>query len=478
MALRTRLAASFALAAAVLALAASLLLTHQLTSGLDAALDASLRARGDTLSQQLQPDGRMPNFQDGSTIGQPPTQTLAQVIGADGTVVESSEAAGARSLLTAEELVQARQGPVSVTSALSDGTSVRLLALPAAARSGVPGVSGASAVVAVVGSSRDVVTSGLGAFRMAMWVGGALATVSCGLGAWVIAGAALRPVERMRVEAARISAQDHRFRLPVPPGNDEVARLGATLNDLLQQLHDALGTQRQFVADAGHELRGPLATLRAELELAGRPDRRLPQLQHAVREAITDVDRLARLANDLLSLSSTGQPGRRHTEPSDLAAIARDACAAGRARHPTLHLTLVQQRDESTRDATILGDPGQLRQVLDNLVDNAARACGPGGHLTIELTADTNTEELTLDVLDDGTGFPPEFLPHAFERFSRADPARGDGDGTGLGLAIVAAIVAAHGGAVTAGNRPTGGAAIHLRLPKRRTIIRTPGAQV
>lgn len=465
MTLRTRLTAAFMLAAAVLTLAASLLLTHQLTAGLDAALDASLRARGDALSQQLLPDGTMPNFQDGSTIGQPPTETLAQVIGVDGTVVESSEAAGTTSLLTAEELNQARQGPISVTSALSDGTSVRLLALPAPASTGV---------VAVVGSSRDVVTAGLGAFRTAMLVGGALATLGCGMGAWVIAGAALRPVERMRAEAARVSTQDHRFRLPVPPGNDEVARLGATLNDLLQRLHDALGTQRQFVADAGHELRGPLATLRAELELAARPGRRLSQVQHAVREAITDVDRLARLANDLLTLSSTEQPARRHTEPSDLAAIARDACAAGRARHPTLHLTLVQGVD----DATILGDPGRLRQVVDNLVDNAARACAPGGHLIIELTADADADAFVLDVLDDGTGFPPAFLPHAFERFSRADPTRGDGDGSGLGLAIVAAIVAAHGGAVTAGNRPTGGGAIHLRLPRRGTVAHTPGAQV
>jgi two-component system OmpR family sensor kinase len=460
MALRTRLTAAFALAAAVLTLAASLLLTHQLTAGLDAALDASLRARGDALSQQLQPDGTMPNFQDGSTIGQPPTETLAQVISAAGAVVEASEAAGTTPLLTADQLKQARQGPVSVTRTLSDRTSVRLLALPAPASTGV---------VAVVGSSRDVATTGLGAFRTAMWVGGALTTLGCGLGAWVIAGAALRPVERMRAEAARISTQDHRFRLPVPPGNDEIARLGATLNDLLQQLHGALGTQRQFVADAGHELRGPLATLRAELELAGRPDRHLTQVQHAVREAITDVDRLARLANDLLSLSSTDQPAHRQTEPSDLAAIAGDACTAGVARHPTLHLTLVQGVD----DATILGDPGRMRQVVDNLVDNAARACAPGGHLTIELTADA--DELTLAFLDDGPGFPLEFLPHAFERFSQADPARGDGDGSGLGLAIVAAIVAVHGGTVTAGNRPTGGASVYLRLPRRRTIGRTIG---
>ncbi len=456
MSLRIRLTVSFALAAAVLALAAGMVLMHQLSAGLDTALDASLKSRGDALSQQLHPDGSVPNFQDGTSIGLPATESLAQVIHADGTVIESSEAAGATPLLTIGQLAQARQGTVSLTSALPGGTSIRLLALPAADHGGV---------VVVVGSDRDLVTTGLVAFSTDLWIGGVLTTVGCGLAAWLIAGAALRPVERMRAEAAEISAQDHQFRLPVPPGQDEIARLGATLNHLLQQLHDALGTQREFVANAGHELRGPLATLRAELELAGRPGRPPAQMRDALRNAITDVDRLTRLANDLLTLTSTDEQPNRHTEKLDLAAITRAAVAAVQARHPDLHVAL----ENTGAEASTVGDPGRLRQVIDNLLDNAAKACPPTGHISLSIHVEPTGQQLRLTVRDDGPGFPVAFLPHAFERFSRADPARNDdgGGGNGLGLAIVAAIVAAHGGTVTAHNRDTGGASVQVNLPRR-----------
>jgi two-component system OmpR family sensor kinase len=280
---------------------------------------------------------------------------------------------------------------------------------------------------------------------------------------YLVAGAALRPVEGMRRRAAEISAASADQRLPLPRSHDEVFRLGETLNEMLERLDSGLARERRFVADASHELRTPLTTLRTELELARRRPRSPDELERALHSAGEEVERLVRLAEDLLVLARADERRlllrvERHDVRGLLDAVAgrndSRASAAGRALEVS-----------APEEQTFAGDRARLEQALENLVDNALRY----GEGTVRLTGRAVDGVLVLSVSDEGEGFPPEFLPHAFERFSRADAARTGGAGVGLGLAIAEAIARAHGGNARAANRLEGGAEITLSVPLEPT---------
>jgi signal transduction histidine kinase len=221
----------------------------------------------------------------------------------------------------------------------------------------------------------------------------------------------------------------------VPETGDELERLGTTLNEMLGRLETALEREREFVADAGHELRTPLALLRTELELALRQGTTVEELRDAILMSSREADRLSQLAEDLLLIASADRgrlPLRR--EP-----VSVDQLFGGIVTRFELQ---ARESGKSVRAVpaqglTVDGDLLRLQQALGNLVDNALRYGGSA----IRLEAD----EQGLHVRDDGPGFASGFLPHAFERFSRGDGARGGG-GAGLGLSIVHAIAEAHGG--------------------------------
>ena len=273
------------------------------------------------------------------------------------------------------------------------------------------------------------------------------------LGGYLLAGAALRPIESMRRRAADISTSSLHERLPVPSADDEVSRLGETLNAMLARLEDGLERERRFVADASHELRTPLALLKTELALALKPGRSELELLAALDSAAEQTDRLSRIADDLLLLARAEQGELRlKTEQVDVMDVLEDV--AGRFR--------------STREISVApGDPLvltadrlRLEQALTNLVDNAVRH--GGGAITVSALRENGTAE--LHVVDEGPGFGSEFLPQAFERFTRADEGR-EGEGSGLGLAIVATIARAHRGSARAVNAPGGGADVWISLP-------------
>jgi len=467
MTLRTRLALLFAVAVTAVVAAGGALLVHQLSSGLNTALDVSLTARADALAQQVGPGGTVANFQDGAGNGSllPANETLAQVISPSGTLTESSEGTGNRPLLTVPQLMSARKGRVSINSDFGGGPGVRLLALPVAD-------SGSPPAVVVVGTSRGLVLTAVSRVETGLWLGGPVAVLLGALGAWLLSGAVLRPIERMRAQAAEISAGDSDARLEVPRRRDEIARLGDTINGLLGRLQRALLQQRVFVADAGHELRTPLTMLHAELELAGRPGKDIDSLVAAVRAATLDTDRLIRLAENLLTLARTdsAEVAVQH-QPVDLTRLVKRAVSAF---DNASRAAGVRVDADNCGDVVVTGDPDRLRQVIDNLLDNAVRYAATGDAITVTVTAATRSVGAVLEVLDRGPGFPPAFLPNAFDRFSRADEARTDGAGTGLGLAIVASLVGAHGGTVTANNRPGGGASIRIELPASRATSATP----
>jgi signal transduction histidine kinase len=303
--------------------------------------------------------------------------------------------------------------------------------------------------VIVAGASLEDRDEALQKLLAQLLIGGPVALLLASLLGYWLARAALRPVESIRSEAAAISGEQPARRLPVPRARDEIARLAATLNGMLERLERSRARERRFVADASHELRTPLALLKAELELARRDGRSSDELSNAVASAAEEVDRLVRLAEDLLVLARLDEDGLPlHAEP-----IVLDELLARVARGRLVTVT-------APLGVTLEADRLRVEQALGNLLDNALRHGGG----TIELAASVAGDRVELHVRDEGPGFPPDLLEHAFERFSRAGPARSRGH-AGLGLAIVDSVAKAHGGKAGAANRSRGGADVWIELP-------------
>ena len=283
-----------------------------------------------------------------------------------------------------------------------------------------------------------------------------LALLLASLGGYLLASAALRPVEAMRRRAAGVTATSA-TRLPVPRSRDEVSRLAETLNEMLDRLHASLEHERRFVADASHELRTPLALLRTELDLALRRRRSREELEDALRSAAVETERLSRLAEDLLLIARGDRgtlPLRR--EDVEVGKVLDTVVARFAGRAQAVGATVVVE----PTDARVEADPERLGQALGNLLDNAL---GHGAH-SVVVSAERSNGTVELHVADDGDGFPPGFVDRAFDRFSRADEARSRG-GAGLGLSIVALIADAHGGEASVANRSEGGADAWITLP-------------
>jgi len=454
--LRLRLALLFAAGTGLLIAVVGLAFLLQLTRSLDASLDTALRTRADLLASRASSTGTAGGTDPFATVSG--SEQVAQILTSDGAVLRSSDAAGPATLLDAGQRRTALAGEVSFT-AQANGDRSRLLAAPFDAQG--------RRLLAVVGTGTDITDAAEDRVRTAILIGGPPAVLGAGVAAWLLAGAALRPVERMRRQVADITEHDHDAQLAVPATRDEIARLAVTMNDLLTRLQHALERERGFVADAGHELRTPLAILRAELELAARPGRSRHELAAAVSSAAEEADRLNRLAEDLLLLAraDAGQQFlRRCSVDIDdlLRAAARMAVARGAEDGITVQIG-------GTRGLVLMAEPDRLRRAIDNLLDNAVRHSPPGATVTLSSTREVQdgAPVVVIEVVDTGPGFPPEFLPVAFERFRRADDARTRHDGgSGLGLAIVRSIAIGHGGRAVAANRGKTGVSVRLELPE------------
>lgn len=276
---------------------------------------------------------------------------------------------------------------------------------------------------------------------------------------WLVTRRALRPVEAIRAELAAIAvggggrAGDLSRRVPEPGSRDEVARLARTTNETLAVLEESVGRQRRFVADASHELRSPIASLRTQLEVAAAH----PGLLDA-DEVLADVVRLQHLAADLLLLARLDAGDDVAGTRVDLAALVReDVCE----RVPRDRLPVAVDA-EAGMDAEVRGSRSRLARVLGNLLDNAQRHAGDA--VTVSLRR--QEEQVVLAVADDGPGVPEGERERIFERFVRLDGARSrDEGGAGLGLAIARDVVARYGGTLTVGEAPGGGARFEVRLP-------------
>jgi signal transduction histidine kinase len=415
---------------------------------LDSAINSGLRSRAaDLVALVRETDS---GLRDGraNLVGR--AESFAEVLRADGSVVDSSAAIGNEVLLAEGQLRDALRRPVLFnreSMPTPEGTS-RLLATPVAAHG--------RRWVVVVGTSTESRDEALTDLLQLLLIGGPVALLLASIAAYGVAAAALHPVEAMRARASEISAAQPDRRLPVPPSDDEVARLGRTLNEMLERLGEALEHERAFVADASHELRTPLAILRTELELALAEGRTTTELREAISSVSAEADRLTQLSEDLLTIAQTerGELPLRRTRV-DLRQILESVRRrfARRAQDEGRAIEIVGPQ------LTVSADPLRLEQAIGSVVDNALRY--GAGAIQLELLAAGQSAE--IHVRDHGQGFPATFLPRAFERFSRASSGRRDG-GSGLGLAIVSTVVSAHGGTVRALNWE-GGAEVRFSVP-------------
>ena len=447
--IRVRLTLVSTLLMALVLTAVGLFIFLRFQTDLMTSVDVGLRSRAEQLA------GSLPGGEDLTSAGTviDPDEAFAQVLGSAGDVIDTSsgiedvallDTSGARGLtepLTFEAMVRTTEETIPA----------RLFAIPTDA-----------GPVVIVGVSLEEQQDALKRLALLSLTGGLVALGLSAVVGWLVAGRALQPVERMRSEAAAISMSDASRRLAVPETADELARLGETLNDLLDRVELTIDRERRFVSDASHELRTPLANLKAELELALRRPREEESLRAALQSAVVETDRLIRLSQDLLVLAGAGkQEMSLDPEPTNLSVLIETETMAISARAAHRDVTI---RTDVPADLTFALDQARIRQSMSNLLDNAVRHSPIGGIVTVR--AWSSEGELVVEVEDTGDGFPEGFAMVAFEPFSRADAGRTRTDGgSGLGLAIVRSIVEAHGGTVSAANRTDGGGVVTMRLP-------------
>ncbi|MGW4434621.1 HAMP domain-containing sensor histidine kinase [Streptomyces sp. NPDC004596] len=439
----TRLVLAVALTMSLVLAGAASFVYWRVKTALDQQLDDDLTTYQRSLDRAVRHGAQLPPGPSGS---------LQQVLGAHGRVLDSSHAIRHQMLLTPTERNSVAHGATfrhdvgSLLPITPDTLRLQAHRVTAGGRQRI-------VIAAVRRGHRDEALRELLA-QLALASG--LTLIAASYVGYRTARGALRPVERYRTAAATLADGEQSLRLDVPADRDnELTRLGHTLNHMLDRLEASAERERRFVADASHELRTPLTLMRAELDVALHRPRSAEELTETLRSVDTEVQRLIDLSNallDLEELSSTGHITRAPAALTDLldAAVTPHRPTAERAGRDLA---------VDTPSVTVDVDARWLRPAVSNLVDNALRH----GEGTVRVAATVQEGVLSVCVTDEGPGFPPEFLPRAFDRFARAEASR-TSEGSGLGLAFAHAVATAHSGTARADNAASG-AAVTLRLP-------------
>ena len=429
MPVRIRLTAAFATAVILVLTVSGLFVYARLRADLNDAINAELRSRAESVAQFVREHG---SEVASSTPLEDIEESFVQVFDLDGHLLESAgTAVGAA--LSPNEVQDALAGDRWVERAVTgvDGRT-RALAVP---------VDGDERVVVVVGQSLGNRDDALRDVRNSFTVAGPLAVIAASLLGYWLARIGFKPVEGMRRSAGVISARHTGQRLPLPQANDEIRRLGETLNDMLDRLEQSFERERRFVSDASHELRTPIAVAKTELEAALRTGDYGPDVGESIRVAIEECDGLTQLADDLLVVARTDEGGLALLlESLQLKAVLGGIHDRFVDRATSRRRAILIDVDDDVR---VFADLSRLRQILGNLVENSLRH----GDGTIVLRAIRSGDRIVVDVSDQGAGFSLAFVDRAFDRFARGDQARTRA-GAGLGLAIVRALAEAHGGSV------------------------------
>ena len=456
--LAVRFTALLAVTFVVIGVVTVLLLRHLLTAQLDSTLLRLATIEASAVSDS--PDSAV-HFHEG-TFSAPQSESAAELVRyaevwhEDGEVVVRSQSLGGRDLpISFETFAAARRGEVVLVSTVWQGEPVRSVFYPL----GLVRPVHHAHILQVAAPLRPVSDVVRTLVRLLLAVGGVGVGLTF-LGAWGLAGRAVRPAREIAEQAEAITAGSLSARIHAHADAIEYQRLVAVLNDMLERLESAFEAQRRFVADASHEVRHPVAVLRAALDLALRRDRSPEEYRTAIGDAVAQVDRISALAEGLLTLAraDAGVLSPRR-EPHDLLSLAQEAARGMNAvaDRRAIRLTVTGQPIVVTVDAELVG------RVLDNLLDNALKFTPSGGTVSVLVKHDGGAA--VVQVTDTGPGVRPEQRRRLFERFFRGDPARAADGGAGLGLPIAKGIAQAHGGDVTYAPRPSGGSQFTVRLP-------------
>jgi len=318
----------------------------------------------------------------------------------------------------------------------------------------------------VVADELEDVRESLDAIRDALWFAVPILTGLFSLLTYLLVGRALRPVHAITAEVESISANELDRRVPVPDGTDEVSELATVMNSMLDRVESGAKRQREFSADASHELRSPLTSIRAAAEMISRKPTG-DRVESMADDVVAEADRMNDLIDDLLALARADEATLAHPESISLTTIAAEIATATseRAHGPDGSHSSVALRAEGP-EVIVAGDGDQLRRLVQNLVDNAVRHAASSVVVSVAEGAGGGTGAV-LCVEDDGPGIPAEARSTVFDRFTRLDDARSrTAGGAGLGLALVAAIVRRHGAAIDIDMSPTlGGARFTVTFP-------------
>jgi len=445
---RTTVAAT--LAVAVFLAVAALAFAFAQRQQLEGSITEAAQEQASDIAAQVAEDGAGAGLAAGAG-----DQSLVQIVDADGNVLAASP-----SVEGEPPVMDARPEPGSTST-------IRSAALPIGEGEGfvvvARGVSGPDGpVVVLVAESLELVGQSTAVVVTLLLIGYPVVLLGVAVTSYWLAGRALAPVEAIRTRVAKVQGTSELdARVPVPDGDDEISRLAVTMNAMLERLETGSDRQRRFVGDASHELRSPLATIRAAHEIATlHPASR--DWAATSRDVLGELDRLDHLVADLLLLARVDEHGLRvrsvDVDLDDL--VNQEADRLRKLGRITVTVTAPPVR--------IQGDPVQLSRVLRNLVDNAARHAESHVDLSLQIRGDN----VAVTFEDDGPGIPEADRERVFERFVRLDESRNRASGgTGLGLAIAREISAAHGGSlyVEAGAR---GARLVLMLPHEGTATR------
>jgi signal transduction histidine kinase len=450
--LRARLGLLFALTTTLAAAGFGGLLLHQARRQLAIGIDEGLFPVATGLVQRVASDG--PSVISGPNPElAPPSDAMAQLLGPDGRLLATSTFRGSdRPLLgpagadKVARLGHTVRRQTSIVKPSGRTVPVRVLALPVH-------VDGQTDVL-VAATTFDESLRLEEELEKALILGMPILAVLVALGGWLLTGAMFKPVRSMIEQADTISTHEAGERLAISGGGAELRALAARLNAMLDRIDDAAARERAFLDDASHELRTPIAIVRGELELARDRAAGDAEQREVLDSVLDEVERLERLAHNLLVLARSRSGSLTGgTEPVDLETVVDRAARAIARRADNRHVEV-----HCLGNGVVNGDESSLQRAVLNLLDNAVRYAASA----VTVTVAEDRTFVDVSVVDDGPGFPDTLLPHAFDRFTRD---LNSGGGMGLGLAITSAIAAAHGGHVSAANRPAGGAEVRLRLP-------------
>ena len=444
--IRARLTVGFILLVGLVLGITGVFVYQRSSSDLRETLDLGLRSRAQDLAATLgEPRAQLASDRGPRLVDL--GESFAQVTGSDGKILDASPTLRGQQLLTREELAQATSQTIVTERSQVAGLDepARVLATPITRRG--------ERLVLAVGTTLGDRADALASLRTQLLTGGLIALALLSLLGYLLAAAALRPIEAIRARAATISERRPDERLPVPLANDEVARLGETLNEMLSRLQGAVTRERRLLADAGHELRTPLALLKMELELALRPGATPLAIKEAAHSAAEETERLCQLADNLLLIAQDGRDTAGRKVPNvDAHATCRVVAGRFEAAFKRAGRALRAPTSESG-GPLLCCDPLQLEQALTNMLDNALRHGGG----VVEVSVREVARQVEFHVRDHGPGMPADFLEKAFDPFARSDNARSRA-GAGLGLAIVETIAKTSGGTARLANHPQGGA--------------------